>query len=48
VWPTPVALFVLALGLGALAYRTQSLVGPVVLHGLFNGFNCLVLFLWPQ
>ncbi len=42
-WPQPVALFVLALGLGYLAYRTQSLVGPVVLHSLFNGVALAVL-----
>src|SRR5262249_18885610 len=34
-WPSPVALFVLALALGWLAERTQSLVGPMVLHSLF-------------
>jgi membrane protease YdiL (CAAX protease family) len=43
VWPTPVPLFVLALGLGALAYRTRSLVGPIVLHSLFNGVSCVQL-----
>jgi membrane protease YdiL (CAAX protease family) len=45
VWPSPVPLFVLALGLGWLAYRTRSLVGPIVLHSLFNGLSCLQL-LW--
>jgi membrane protease YdiL (CAAX protease family) len=40
VWPDPVPLFVLALGLGWLAYRTQSLVGSIVLHALFNGVAC--------
>jgi hypothetical protein len=45
VWPTPVPLFVLALGLGVLAQRTRSLVGPIVLHGLFNGISCVQL-LW--
>jgi membrane protease YdiL (CAAX protease family) len=45
VWPTPVPLFVLSLGLGVLAYRSGSLVGPIVLHGLFNGVSCLQLFL---
>ncbi len=44
-WPDPVALFALALGLGWLAGRTGSLVGPVVLHGLFNGVACVQL-LW--
>jgi membrane protease YdiL (CAAX protease family) len=43
IWPTPVALFVLGLGLGALAYRTQSLAGPVVLHGLFNAVSFVLL-----
>jgi Type II CAAX prenyl endopeptidase Rce1-like len=36
VWPTPIALFVLALGLGWLAYRTQSVVAPTIMHVLFN------------
>src|SRR5262249_571240 len=44
-WPDPVALFVLALGLGWLAERTQSLVGPIVLHGLFNGIACAQLLM---
>jgi membrane protease YdiL (CAAX protease family) len=43
-WPTPVALFVFALGLGYLAYRTQSLVAPVVVHALLNGISCIELF----
>jgi membrane protease YdiL (CAAX protease family) len=43
VWPTPVPLFVLGLALGTLAARTGSLVGPMVLHGLFNGVTCVVL-----
>jgi membrane protease YdiL (CAAX protease family) len=46
VWPSPVPLFGLGLVLGYLAYRTQSLVAPVVLHGLFNGIACLS-FLYP-
>src|SRR5207244_297023 len=37
------ALFPLGLGLGFLAYRTQSLVGPLVLHSAFNGISCLAL-----
>ncbi len=45
VWPTPVPLFVLGLGLGVLAQRTQSLVGPIVLHGFFNGVSCVQLLL---
>lgn len=43
VWPTPIPLFVLALGLGELAQRTRSLVGPIVLHSLFNGISCVQL-----
>jgi membrane protease YdiL (CAAX protease family) len=43
-WPSPVPLFILALGLGWLAQRTRSLAGPMVLHGLFNGVNCVILF----
>ena len=46
-WPTPVALFVLALGLALLAHRTHSLTGPILLHGLFNAVSCVLLFL-PQ
>jgi Type II CAAX prenyl endopeptidase Rce1-like len=41
VWPTPIALFVLGLGLGWLANRTQSLVGPMLVHCLFNAVGCL-------
>jgi membrane protease YdiL (CAAX protease family) len=44
-WPSPVALFVLALGLGWLAQRTQSLVGPIGLHGLFNSVACVLLLI---
>jgi membrane protease YdiL (CAAX protease family) len=41
VWPSPIALFVLGLGLGWLAQRTQSMVGPILLHCLFNAVGCL-------
>lgn len=47
VWPTPIALFVLALGLGLLALRYGSLVSPITLHALFNGTSCVLLFLFP-
>jgi membrane protease YdiL (CAAX protease family) len=43
VWPTPVPLFVLGLALGVLASRTGSLVGPIVLHALFNAVTCVTL-----
>jgi membrane protease YdiL (CAAX protease family) len=44
VWPSPVPLFFLGLVLAWLAVRTQSLVGPMVLHCLFNGVACATLF----
>lgn len=45
VWPSPVPLFVLALGLGYLYIRTRSLVGPVVVHGMFNAVSAVYLLL---
>ncbi|HEV3446094.1 MAG TPA: CPBP family intramembrane glutamic endopeptidase [Gemmataceae bacterium] len=45
VWPTPIPLFLLALALGYLAYRTQSVVGPIVMHVLFNTIACIAVFL---
>lgn len=48
IWPTPISLFVLALGLGYVVYRTQSIVGSITLHALFNGLSCVVLLLAPQ
>jgi membrane protease YdiL (CAAX protease family) len=49
VWPSPVGLFVFALGVGYLAERTGSLVGPIVVHSLFNGVTCVWLFVqWIQ
>jgi membrane protease YdiL (CAAX protease family) len=47
-WPEPVSLFVLALGLGFLRYRTQSLTGPILLHALFNGVACVALLAYPH
>jgi membrane protease YdiL (CAAX protease family) len=44
-WPSPVALFVLALGLGWLSWRTRSLVGPMVTHSVFNAVGILTLLL---
>jgi membrane protease YdiL (CAAX protease family) len=42
-WPQPIALFVLAIGLGLAAYRTQNLVSPIVMHSLFNTVAFVVL-----
>lgn len=47
VWPSPVPLFLLGLGLGYLAYRTQSLVASVVVHALFNGVAFVVMLFLP-
>jgi membrane protease YdiL (CAAX protease family) len=47
VWPTPVPLFVLSLALGFVAFRTQSLVGPIVMHVLFNGVAFVSLLQSP-
>lgn len=43
VWPTPIPLFVFGFALGWLQQRTQSLWGPIVLHGLFNAVSILLL-----
>jgi membrane protease YdiL (CAAX protease family) len=43
-WPSPVPLLLLGLGLGYLAFRTRSLVGPIVLHCLVNATACVELF----
>lgn len=44
VWPTPVPLLLLGVVLGFLAYRTQSLVSPIVLHAVFNSVAVLTMF----
>jgi membrane protease YdiL (CAAX protease family) len=43
VWPSPVALTLLSLGLGWLAWRSRSLAGPFALHAVFNGIACVLL-----
>jgi membrane protease YdiL (CAAX protease family) len=47
VWPSPVPLVLLGWALAWLAYRTQSLVGPVLVHALFNGVTFLTLVTLP-
>lgn len=39
VWPSPIPLFVLGLGLGWLAVRTRGILAPVIVHGLFNAVS---------
>ncbi len=39
IWPSPIPLFLLGLGLGWLAVRTRSLLVPIIVHGLFNAVS---------
>ncbi len=39
VWPSPIPLFVLGLALGWLAVRTNGVLVPVIVHGLFNAVS---------
>jgi membrane protease YdiL (CAAX protease family) len=41
VWPSPVALFLLGLGLGWCAVRTRGVLVPAVVHGLFNAVSAV-------
>jgi membrane protease YdiL (CAAX protease family) len=43
VWPTPIPLFVLGLGLGWLTLRTGSILAPTVVHGAFNLVSVIVV-----
>ena len=43
-WPAPIPLFLLAVGLGVVYQRTGSLLAPIVMHAVFNGFSTLMLF----
>ncbi len=47
-WPSPIALFGLALGFGWLMSRTGSLVGPILAHSLFNGIACAQMLIKYQ
>ncbi len=48
IWPSPIPLFLFALGLGWLAYRSNSLVGPIVVHVLFNAVACIVIMFYTE
>ncbi len=43
VWPTPIPLLVLAVGLGWLVLRTKTVTAAVVAHGLFNAVSSVYL-----
>jgi membrane protease YdiL (CAAX protease family) len=45
VWPSPVPLVLLAVALGYLYLRTRNLIGPIVVHGLFNAVSAVYLLL---
>ena len=45
VWPSPVPLMLLASGIGYLSVRTQSLIGPVVVHSLFNAVSAITMLM---
>lgn len=40
-WPTPIPLFVLAMVMGVLRWRTGSLLAPIIVHALFNATSTL-------
>ena len=42
-WPTPIPLFVLALGLGYLTVRTRDITAAVFVHGMFNAVSFVYL-----
>ena len=41
VWPTPIPLFALGLGLGVVAVRTNGVLAPAIVHMLFNTVSVL-------
>jgi membrane protease YdiL (CAAX protease family) len=43
VWPSPIPLFLLALGLGWLAVRTRGVLVPAIVHGLFNAVSTVLV-----
>jgi membrane protease YdiL (CAAX protease family) len=45
VWPTPIPLFLLGIGLAWIVYRTQNLFSSLVTHALFNAISYLYILL---
>jgi membrane protease YdiL (CAAX protease family) len=43
-WPAPIALFILAVVIGTIYYRTGSLIAAISMHATFNGLSTLALF----
>jgi hypothetical protein len=43
VWPNPIPLFLLGLGLGWLAVRTNGVLVPVIVHALFNAVSAVAV-----
>ncbi|MCE9563129.1 MAG: CPBP family intramembrane metalloprotease [Planctomycetes bacterium] len=41
VWPSPIPLFLLGLGLGWCAVRTRGVLVPAIVHGLFNAVSAV-------
>jgi membrane protease YdiL (CAAX protease family) len=47
IWPSPIPLFLLGLGLGWLAVRTRGILVPIIVHGLFNAVSTVFVLMQP-
>ncbi len=45
VWPSPVPIFFLSMGIGTLYQRTGSVIAPIALHATFNSVSTMLLYL---